>query len=292
MKKLIVIVIVIFSLSGFAQPQPEIVAPMTGQRMIPAIIDGKYQITIFLQYEDADMDARSVYSVSGWYVYDNKQIRIPLVGIYCNGLTLYSFASDEKRNQVTTLQVEGNNVWERAEKLQNLSGYDEKFTFAHEGDCLVGSWQKGNRKLPVGGVSADEIAVWKEREFLRIPQKEEDVWIDLRQLNLYIHDFTLEGFYRGKEENRALLKYDCPSRDNVQGMCGAGQEIGYVTLHFDEVMNLESIDDDRVESCLNGFTHETDTKDPNKIIVSPFGDKPKVYYRIDAAKAQIIKLKQ
>lgn len=288
MNRIALFLLLVLTLPTRAQ-QPEVLKITTVEKMFTGEIDGKYAITVYLKLDQFSGDHDGIYSVKGWYWYDKKQIKIPLVGICDQDLTLFSFAPASKQKEILELgQESGESLWDALERRKNTTGFDEKFSFSITDNKIAGTWKNNKSELPVMLYGSD-LAVCKTNEYLQIPNGKETYSLNLYDLKLYLMDLNFEAIKRSKDSVRVLLHYDFVSRPNHQGMCGAGQEIGYVTLHFDAKMNLLSTEDFRIESCLTDITSETDAKDKSIILRS--ADNKQERYKIDTANAQIVKLK-
>jgi hypothetical protein len=285
----LLLVLGVASVSGQSK-KPEVITIKTIEKMLSAHIDDKYSITIYLKLDRFSGDHDGIYSVKGWYYYDDKKIKIPLVGICDTNLTLFNIASETRQKEILSMETQtGEIFWDALERLKNNTDYNEKFSFDITDSKISGTWKKGKTELGVK-LYAPDLDIFKVQEFLQIPNVEDVYSINLYDLNLYATDFAFDAMYRTKENVRVLLEYEFTSSPNHQGMCGAGIEKGYITLNFDARMNFQSAEDLRIESCLDNIMSETDPND-DTVFKRQNHDEKEQNYKIDLAKAQVIKLK-
>ncbi|MCV9927748.1 hypothetical protein OIU83_08805 [Flavobacterium sp. LS1R49] len=248
----------------------------TEEKVMTGSIDGKYPISVYLNFYNSSEDHMRIYSVKGWYYYENIKKKIPLVGIYDGGLTLYSFKTKEQQNQVLNFESKGT-IWEKIDILKNLTGFDEKFSYS-EDDKSGNEWTDGKKKLKLELFNQD-ISILKEYQLLNIKNPKINKNINLTDLGIYDRDFELVNFTNTATGTKILLKFDYNSRFNIQGMCGAGSEAGYTILNYDSNFSLITIQRAEIESCLNNVYYEeikNDVKYIKKFKLSENGSDTKI----------------
>lgn len=238
----------------------------TEEKIFSGMIDDKYQISIYLKVFEMAEDMRYVHSVKGWYYYEKVKKKIPLVGVYDGGLTLYVFKSKEKEDSVLSFNSIEGNFWEKFDRVKNMSGYEEKFVFDDIEGIRPNEWKTPAKSLKLQIYDMD-IRIRKEVEYLKVKQKEETKYINISELNIGYFDFELITYKKIDTNLKLLLRYECYPAGNVQGMCGAGVEIGYVTLNYDEGFNLIDLQQVQIESCYsNIYAEEEPFKNPDILI--------------------------
>lgn len=238
----------------------------TDEKIFSGMIDDKYQISIYLKVFEMAEDMRYVHSVKGWYYYEKVKKKIPLVGVYDGGLTLYVFKSKEKEDSVLSFNSIEGNFWEKFDRVKNMSGYEEKFVFDDIEGSKPNEWKTPSKSLKLQIYDTD-IRIKEEVEYLKIKQKEETKYINLSELNIGFFDFELITSKKIGSNLKLLLRYECSPAGNVQGMCGAGIEIGYVTLNYDEGFNLIDLQQIQIESCYSNISYEEEPfKNPEILI--------------------------
>ena len=248
----------------------------TEEKVLTGSINEKYSITMYLKFYNSSEDHMRIYSVKGWYYYDNIKKKIPLVGIYDGTLTLYSFKTKEQQNQILNFDSKGT-VWQKLDTLKNLTGFDEKFSYS-ESDKSTNEWNDGKKKLKLNFYNHD-ISLLKEYQLLNIKSTKISRNIDLSNLGFYDRDFELINFTSSPAGTKILLKFDYTSKFNIQGMCGAGSEIGYTILNYDSDFNLIDTQRAELESCLNNVYYEqmkSDVKHIKKFKLSEDGSNTKI----------------
>lgn len=223
-------------------------------------IDDKYSITMYLKFEEYSPENWLSFSISGWYYYDNVKKKIPLVGIYSDGITLYSFTDQTRADSIKKMLSTVSNPWEAVDELTNRSGFVEKFTFNYSEYSYRGTWKNDKKELRVS-FNTSSIDLNKRQEFLVIPMaKKQKKYIALDQFGPYSYGYSV--FAADASGSKVILKYEINSTANPNGMCGAGMEIGYMLLTFGAGKDLLDYRAEDVESCLGNFWSET-TEVPN-----------------------------
>lgn len=230
-------------------------------QVIHGTIDEKYAITLYLKFENYFEDGTS-HTVSGWYYYDKVKKKIPLIGVYSDKFTLYQFAEEKRADSIRTFNAPVNSMWEVMDNLANRSGYLEKFEFAYEDYGYKGTWKNGKKELKVSFYSGD-IELTGRNEFLVIPYaNKHKKHIALKQFGPVYYGYSVFADKIDATGCKVLLQYEINSRANPNGMCGAGQEIGYLLLIFDSEGTLLDYRTEEVESCLGNLWSEM-TEVPN-----------------------------
>lgn len=240
----------------------------TEDRLFSGSIDQKYDFTMYLHYNSMSMDNLGIYSVKGWYYYENVKKKIPLVGIY-NGndggnLVLYSFRSKEKQDKILEFDYMGS-TWKVLDSINALTDFDEKFDTSNK------EWSDGKKKLKFDFYSRD-YDVLDNYQLLTIVDKtaksqdEATKNINLNAIIRYHYGFELVSYLKKPSELKVLLRYEHLSRANIQGMCGAGYEIGYIILTFDSQFHLLDNQTLEIESCLDTLSNTELKSDSENII--------------------------
>ena len=223
------------------------------QKIITASINNKHQATFVLkQFEVSDIHS-SVYSVKGYYYFDNEKYQIPLSGIYSGDyvLTLYSFADDNKDDTLTNLDYKYEDFWKSIDYFKNMNLYKEKFIFEELADSLIGyRYFSDGTKQPV--IWNDyEVNITQNYEILNITQRAKpEIHIDLLNLGYIYKNYKVLSFKQTEDKIKLLLEFKYPSRHYLMGVCGSGQEYGLVYLELDENGLIVKNQDFVLESCL------------------------------------------
>ncbi len=240
------------NLYTFGQFSDSVEEVVTDDRIFSGSINDKYNITVYLKYYNPSDGHANIYSVKGWYYYNNVQKKIPLIGIYDGDLTLFVLKTQEKIDSISNFLYNGDSFWDKMEYLENISGFDEKFII---GLNKVNEWISGNKKLTLKLYSND-FQIKSRIEYLKIRINDNVKYVNLNDIAFYDSDFSLVNSIHNENDIRFLLKFDYQSRPYALGMCGAGSEIGYLILKYDGHLNF--IESQRVllESCEYGITNE------------------------------------
>jgi hypothetical protein len=284
MKKTLLVCICLYLNAGFAQGfKVDLQEVQTLDKVFTGSIDEKYDITAYLKFHDLSIDNLGIYSVKGWYYYNKVQKKIPLVGVYDGqGLTLFSFKLKENRDKVTGMEYSGS-VWDVLDSIKTMPGFDERF------DTFTGEWTDGKKKLKFKFYDPD-LDIYKNYQLLNLTDNSETKSVNLNEIIQYHSDFELAGYLKNQSGIRILLKYEHLSRLNVQGMCGAGMEIGYIILVYDKDLNLEKIEETPIESCLYNISYEeikSNQKSIKKLEITNDSDEKTKIVTIDEQLIQI-----
>jgi len=285
MKNLLLFFLVCSLNQVFAQQKDVITEVRTDERIFQGSINEKYAITIYLKYYQSSGEHMGVYSVKGWYYYDNIQKKIPLVGLYDNDdLTLFVFQQKEKQDSILEFNYGGANLWDGLELLKGMSGFDEKFTYNTE----VKEWKTSTKKLPLR-LFSDNLSIEQTTDFIKTTQNNEVKFIDMDEMMGYIDNCELVHSIHSKTENSFLVKYEFPSNPYVQGRCGAGTEEGYALLKYDGNYNFLNFQNVVLNSCYDGLSSETiASSNQNQLVFSVSSMEDKVTtITIDIAKNTI-----
>lgn len=223
------------------------------QKIITASINNKLQATFVLkQFEVSDIHS-SVYSVKGYYYYDNDKYQIPLSGIYSGDyvLTLYAFADESKDDTLLNLDYRYEDFWKSIDHFKNMNLYKEKFIFEELADSLIGyRYFSDGIKQPVIWNNY-EVNITENFEILNITQKAKpEIHINLLNLGYIYKNYKVIAYKQSEEKLKVLLEFKYPSRHYLMGVCGSGQEFGLVYLELDENGLITKNQDFILESCL------------------------------------------
>lgn len=254
LKSIFILCFYLFSQKAICQITNAQVSPFkVDQKIITASINNKLQATFVLkQFEVSDIHS-SVYSVKGYYYYDNDKYQIPLAGIYSGDyvLTLYSFADESKDDTLLNLDYRYEDFWKSIDHFKNMNLFKEKFIFEELADSLVGyRYFSDGTKQPVIWNNY-EVNITENFEILNITQKAKpEIHINLLNLGYIYNNYKVISYKQSEEKLKVLLEFKYPSRHYLMGVCGSGQEFGLVYLELDENGLIIKNQDFILESCL------------------------------------------
>ncbi len=229
---------------------------LTNQKTFKGKIDNKQEITIHLNFFSISDANTAIYSVKGFYSLEKSEKHIPLVGIYSygTGFTLYKFDAKEKQDTLLNFLLRNNNTsfWDQVEQYENLNGYSEKFILKSKNE---GTWEKEKETHSVT-LNTNELNLYYTSEYLCFNSNTGLKKIDLSKIGIKENTFELIKFRRDSIQTKVLLKYNYASRSYVMGMCGAGEEIGYLILVFDKNYKLLFKESLVLASCLDSIEFE------------------------------------
>lgn len=233
-----------FLLSQFTNPKITLTKNWLESETFKGSVAGK-NITLHLEHYQNSGWHDKVFSVKGWYHYDQYQQKIPLIGYYNGDLLLYNFGEDQKKIEQTKF-VGDLFCW--TEPCPAFSDYKE-FLEINQGD---GKTQKGKLKIKdkefTIHLNTDILDVTKRNEWLHLPNGKVYNLIDI--LDGYGGN-ELVSTFEDKTENRIMLSFERDSNFNKQGMCGASPpETGYRLLTFDKNWKIKKFEVYSTDSCL------------------------------------------
>ncbi len=215
------------------------------QGFVQASIEN-YPISIFLKKTRMSNYHMGSYAVEGWYYYNKYEKKIKLCGVYdaISGLVLYHFKDSSKHNDVAHFRKMTNNHFDDIRYYFNLAGYQEKFEFSSN----QGKWFSSDKELAVY-VNHEQLNVVKQSNFL---VNQNNVFFDLNAFG------ATDKNYKIVASNRiaVILSYEYGPNPNVNGMCGAGVEKGFLYLRFKESMELDKVNNIKVESCTKSISNK------------------------------------
>lgn len=253
MKHVLLLILVVSQFHLFAQGSNtySIKKIVTQEKVFTGQINNKYDITMYLRFHTHSGEHQYIYSVKGYYYYDRVGTPIPIVGVYDGDLTLYVIDDAKQRDAILEFDSGGMNFWDQMTKLKNLDKYREKFVI-QEGEM---KWKSGEKELGLTIYQGD-WSVLNEKEYLEVRDGASEYHINLGEIGLYEKNFTLVTSKAVNNEMRVLLKFDFNSMPNYNGMCGAGSEVGFIILSFNNQDELLKIDRVLIESCIRGIYSE------------------------------------
>lgn len=248
----------------------------TFDKVLNGSIDGKYDITIYLKVENFSEDHMHIFSVKGWYHYNNVKKNIPLVGVYSpqNGLILFNITDKNLEKKVLDLDFPGNVVWEKLEAIEGFKGYNEKFSISSSEK--ENAWLTNSKKLSLQIHNLENSYLINDLNLLKIDK----TVINLSNYFLYYEEFEIVSKKTSSNETRLLLKYEEPGNPNVQGVCGAAQDFGYIILVFNNKNDLIYLNEIEIDNCRSFKSSEVIATNNKNIIkykiTESMGDKETV----------------
>lgn len=262
MKKIILLFFLI-TLTCFSQQKTiSIESFRTNDRFFYGSIDGKYDITIYLKVENFSEDHLFVFSVKGWYYYNTMQKKIPLVGVFnpMTGLTLFNTNDKIFEKKILDFDFSGV-VWDRLNKIETFKNYNEKFFISNNQKDNTWSNNIKNLKLTLNNEPKD-IYVFEDFKFIKIGNS----IINLSNYSLNYNDLKIISKKISTSEIRLLLKYEQSGNSNIQGMCGAATDFGYIILAFNNKNELTELEEIEIENC-RAFINSEKLQENNKKIL-------------------------
>lgn len=266
MKKTVFVLTMLIALSSFAQNSyPRIEKKEITEKTFHGMIDGKYAITMYLKFNQIMHFDRYykhyVYSVSGWYYYNNVGTKISIAGfVNGNSMKLYVFNDAKRTNELLNFETSKDDFYAEVEYYENLSGYLEKFELEERyndngEEEIIGTWKTSAKSLPV---SFDEN---------NLTIKETIYTLAFNPKNFYELGRGEYATYNmvAQKNNNFIIEYSYMSNpSNPMGMCGAGEEKEFLFLKFNN--NYEKISEENYlyESCLRMIYSEIEEISPTK----------------------------
>lgn len=265
----------------------------TEDKVLYGTIDDKYEITIYLKYSASSEDHMAIYSVKGWYQYNNIKKHIPLVGIYdfSDGLTLYSLKDKSLEAKIADFNIPGDYVWKKIEYVKAITDFDEKFTISD--DPAKNKWTNNKKELKLNVVNLQDNSITNDFTFLKL---DKDTTINLADFQLGYTRMEIINYITTKSEKKILLRYQEYANHNLQGRCGAASDFGFIILSFDLNNNLNYKEIEEVENCRGDiYSEDIPSADKSllqfKIIDSSQEKEIETTFTVDTKSISFIKAK-
>lgn len=264
MKKNIILFFFLTTLTCFSQQKNiSIESFRTNDRIFYGSIDDKYEITIYLKVEKFSEDHLFVYSVKGWYYYNKIKKNIPLVGVFnpMTGLTLFNTNDKTFEKKILDFDFPGFVVWKKLNEIETFNNFNEKF-FISNNPKENNTWSNNTKNLKLTlNNELEDIYVFEDFKFLKIGNS----IVNLSNYHLKYKDLEIISKKSLASELRLLLKYEQSGNPNIQGMCGAATDFGYIILVINNKNELIQFEEIELEHC-RAFVHSESLEENNKKI--------------------------
>lgn len=264
MKKNIILFFFLTTLTCFSQQKNiSIESFRTNDRIFYGSIDDKYEITIYLKVENFSEDHLFVYSVKGWYYYNKIKKNIPLVGVFnpMTGLTLFNTNDKTFEKKILDFDFPGFVVWKKLNEIETFNNFNEKF-FISNNPKENNTWSNNTKNLKLTlNNELEDIYVFEDFKFLKIGNS----IVNLSNYHLKYKDLEIISKKSLASELRLLLKYEQSGNPNIQGMCGAATDFGYIILVINNKNELIQFEEIELEHC-RAFVHSESLEENNKKI--------------------------
>jgi hypothetical protein len=243
--KRILILFFIFSIN-VVKAEPSILKISTNEKIFNGVFGDYQAVQLYLRYQEHSCCHMFSYYVNGWYsIGDND--RVLLTGVYHeNELYLYRFSNQKNDFCLSELLTGPASFWDFMEELKNLTDYDERIIVREEKNTIIGTWDNQVVTVAVDYIRPKNIEVYETNSYLIF-----DANHSFNLSNLPLSRCDIQFVSSANNDKVVILYYTQMSRAYVLGMCGAGEEIGYFRLTFDEKFNFLSCEGFQIESCLN-----------------------------------------
>ena len=253
----------------------------TTNRVFTGYVGENARVTFDLNVHAVTPDHLDFYSVEGWYHYDKYKVKIPLAGIYTDQLILYHFTQGNGADTVLNfLYDDGYHFWDAMDLYATMDAFEEKMTITYGGygqeagavTSLTGQWTNGEKELPIV-VNGDDLNILQRHSVLTIENGKDTFHVDLAALKITPYGNSVHAYKNVDGKIRVLLDYRRPSKPYAPGMCGGGEEAGFLWLEFDKKGTLLAMEDFLMESCLLNLQAEQTYEDDEGLTYLIMGSK-------------------
>lgn len=215
---------------------------------------GRSPITLHLAYVETFSENSTLYTVQGWYQYDKYQQRIPLVGYRDLG-ELILYVTDDPASRQVILDTD------------LLPHRKADYTIVMQERLKIdlyqksGTWEGNGKSLTLTLAADDDIEVLKHHYALLLKTADGETWASLPQdiWSPLARSYELELV--GQQITAApvvvLLQFAHMGNSNVQGRCGAAEDIGFMRLEVTQDTILQEATH-YVSECYQGRYMELD----------------------------------
>lgn len=251
MKVLPILFILLASISLQAQ-ELELVSISDEERVLRGYINDQYPITIYLKVANRSDNVGYIYSVTGWYQYDNVGIPIPLVGVWNGSLHLFSSENETFMENLENFIYEGsertqyieNFMYEMDSFTANIPEINERFHLSFDNPNFNGTWHNSENELSVS-IRTRDSQIMKITNYLKLPNGE---YFDLLNMGLPGRsNFEIEAVVNNGKH--VLLDYSYHTNLNYNGRCGGATTSGKLALAFDETLALTKFENIEFVNC-------------------------------------------
>lgn len=234
----------------------------TFDKVLKGNINGKYDITIYLKAEKFSEDHMYAFSVKGWYYYNNVKKPIPLVGVYdpAEGLTLFNLSDKTLEKKILDLNFPEDVVWKKLEAIESIKTYNEKFTISDSKEKNI--WINNSKRFSLEINNLDDSFLIEDLKLLKIDK----TIINLSKYSIYHKNLEILSKKINPNETRILLSYEEMGNPNIQGVCGAAEDFGYIILAFNNKNELTYLDEIEINNCRAFISSEEIKTNNNKIL--------------------------
>lgn len=215
---------------------------------------GNSPITLHLEYVETFSENSTLYTVKGWYHYDKYKQRIPVVGYRDYG-ELMLFVTDDPASQSWIMETDAlpHHKADRAIVMQErmtIGLYDK-----------AGKWEGNGKSLPLTLALEGELEVLTNHYRMVLRTQDGETWASLPQENwsplVQSYETELVGQQVEASPVVLMLRFKHMGNTNVQGQCGAAEDIGYMRLEVtpDTIQNAATY---YVSRCVDGRYMELD----------------------------------
>lgn len=274
----------------------EIITISTDDRILYGHINDEYPITVYLKIANRSDNLGYVFSVSGWYKYDNVGTPIPLAGVWTGG-ELHLFASNDTRflanmENMTYESKNGteyidNHIYELESFAASIPIITERFHLELEGFKLTGKWKNKDKEFGVS-INNPNSSILKIVQYLKLPNGK---FFDMS--NLALPDRTIYELEASVNNGQNLLiHYVYHANLNYMGRCGGATNSGKLALAFDDAFKLTKEMKVEFTNCytelvVDDLTKISDTKTEYKIM--DYSSSKEQVYIVDLVSATIQK---
>ena len=246
--------IVLFFVTFLSHSQePEIISLKSSDRILRGYIAEEYPITMYLKVAKTSENVGYIYSVNGWYQYNNFGKPIALSGIW-TGNQLHLFVSDDLKFMKNILnftyeneegkQYLDNVIYELETFSAKLPEISESFHLEIEEQKITGNWKSKNKKFGVSFKSSS-YQILKEVDYLKLPNGE---YFELSNLGIPPRaDYQIDA--HANNGKNIIINYSYQGNLNYMGRCGGAENSGKIGLIFNDAYQLSSFTNAEFVNC-------------------------------------------
>ncbi len=293
MKRIALLSLSLLSFTLKAQ-EPKLLTIETTDRLLTGSIDDQYDITVYLKAVNRSDNNGGVFSLTGWYSYDNVGTPIPLAGLYGWGMHLFTSEDASLLESLTNFEYNSDGEIRYLDSDLNqveaiateIKGISERFYLEYEDRRYKGQWHQGEKVLDVYLRSASPF-IEQTKVYIELPNGS---YFDLSNMGIPPRTlYELEATSNGGQH--ILLHYRYHANLNYMGRCGGAENSGKIALVFDSDFSLERHTLVEFENCYRDITLDELNKVSETVteytIVDYGGSSKDKVYSVDFERATI-----
>ncbi len=172
----------------------------------------------------------------------------------------YNLSDKKLESRIINLDFPGIGIWEKLDKINQILDFNEKFNFSDiESENF---WISGTKKYKFSINNPENAFIITDYNILKINSTN----LNLNNYIQYHQNLEIVSKNINSKETKILLKYEELGNPNIQGMCGAAEDFGYIFLYLNEQNDVVYFNEIEIDNC-RGMISSEEIETGNKNIL-------------------------